>query len=129
MGSINSFRGIFTFISSRLLCERREQCGHCGRLTNSKLPKEIKKYRKVRPLDLYFLNYNGEFIELTLTFSKMKTFAPRKITLPVPSLSSRSPFLPVQEPVPCLQISRCGLCTAHAQNQEQYSQATSDNAL
>ena len=125
MGSINSFRGIFAFISSGLLCERREQCKHCDQLTNSKLPKEIKKYRKVRPLDLYFLNYNGEFIELTLTFSKMKPFAPHKIILPAPSLSSRSPFLPAQEPVPCLQTSRCGLCTAHAQNLAQYNPAIS----
>ena len=38
-GAINSFRGIFEFISSRLLFERKEQCKHRARQTNSKLPK------------------------------------------------------------------------------------------
>ena len=39
VGSINSFRGIFEFISSKLLSERRKQCKHCDRLTSSNLPK------------------------------------------------------------------------------------------
>ena len=30
---------IFEFIWSRLLRGGREQCGHCDRLTNSKMPK------------------------------------------------------------------------------------------
>ncbi len=52
--SINSFRGIFEFVSSRLLCGKREQCEHCDRLTNSKIPKEIKNHRKVhQPTFLY----------------------------------------------------------------------------
>ncbi|MBO7626439.1 MAG: hypothetical protein J6S93_02660, partial [Paludibacteraceae bacterium] len=46
VGSINSFREIFEFISSRLQSGGREQCEHCDRLTNSNMPKEIKKYRK-----------------------------------------------------------------------------------
>ena len=66
MSSINSFRGILEFISSKLLCERKEQCEHCDRLTSSNLPKEIKNYRKVRPLIYVFLIRNGEFIVLTL---------------------------------------------------------------
>ena len=52
-GSINSFRGIFEFISSKLPCERKEQCEHCDRLTSSKLPKEIKNYRKVYQSAIY----------------------------------------------------------------------------
>ena len=68
-GSINSFRGIFEFISSRLLSEKREQCEHCDRLTSSKLPKQIKKYRKVyHPAINNFKISNGEFIELTLFY-------------------------------------------------------------
>ena len=39
VGSINSFRGIFEFISSKLLSERRKQCEHCDRLTSRNLPK------------------------------------------------------------------------------------------
>ena len=36
---LNSFRGIFEFISSKLLSERRKQCKHYDRLTSSNLPK------------------------------------------------------------------------------------------
>ena len=53
VGSINSFRRIFEFISSKLLSERRKQCEHCDRLTSNKLPKEIKNYRKVYQSAIY----------------------------------------------------------------------------
>ena len=38
-GSINYVEAILKFIFSRLLCGRREQCGHCDRLTSSKMQK------------------------------------------------------------------------------------------
>ena len=46
VSSISSFRGIFDFISSWLLCERKWQCKHCDRLTNSKLTKKSKNTEK-----------------------------------------------------------------------------------
>ena len=47
VGSINSFQTILRFVSRRLLRGGREQCGHCDRLINSKMSKEIQKRRKV----------------------------------------------------------------------------------
>ena len=55
------------FVLSRLLCGRREQCGHCDRLTISKMPKETSKTPKSLFVTYFYpLILNGEFIELTL---------------------------------------------------------------
>ena len=67
VGSINSFRGVFEFISRKLPSERRKLSGHCDRLTFSKLSKQIKSAEKFINPRFAVFSINGEFIELTLS--------------------------------------------------------------
>ncbi|MCQ2339027.1 MAG: hypothetical protein MJ001_08955, partial [Paludibacteraceae bacterium] len=51
----------------RLLCGRREQCGHCDRLTNQQDAKRnFKNTKKYNCYVYYSVILNGEFIEITL---------------------------------------------------------------